>query len=653
MIVLFKILFLLNIKAENLDSNIFNTLTRINNQQLVHIDYGCANGVIFPIQDKVIYTSNENSECAKDLCGPPDPNNSAFIRDLNFSKSIPQSLKEEMKSITPLVNDVINKAVELNIRSLDKLKDTFTNKNLAKLNIQDLDYDQLGEFEENQYGPYLTKKIDMSSSYPNRIRFTLSNLPKSASPVFLKALEDYRNLKEKSENVHLEDKTLSLYSSSELKEIARLQLNDLIKYFEENKSKLESDTRKEIDISILRVQKLIKAGKERSALSNIQSTFFYFYEEVKDFKSNYGSSNCKTKNCDLYLKDFIKTNNPSAAIDSMMGKLNSEDAKKSAVNRCLANIAFSKLKKADDISAMTLFQEAKKAVIDRVLPKFSEHSRMMLKEFLNNQLKIATDIQRKNKVIDDPVDSFKNKASSFLSNGDEDSVNDDLLSPTLLSIKNNMTKIDPFSVLSSPCSDGYQFSATDAFLPHIKLSKSQKEQLKKEDLKDLDQRMFSQNTVFISDFSCNHQKIGKQAIAHEIGHALAHAFKTLKLSSSSSKLYSDARKCMSDAYKMAPKDENSFFKGDKIFTEEDMADQIAFAAFPDERPPFACNLLLPSSDFKTFAALELINPSGTDTHSSSLFRVLNETISKGIDLPKSCQKVIKNNPEIKGFNKCL
>jgi hypothetical protein len=150
----------------------------------------------------------------------------------------------------------------------------------------------------------------------------------------------------------------------------------------------------------------------------------------------------------------------------------------------------------------------------------------------------------------------------------------------------------------------------------------------------------------ISAFSCDHPKIGKHVIAHELGHVFSNLVKEQGASDPSMKSYLDRRKCVNSRI-LIPNYDKLKLKAipeDHYHSEEDMADYLGNKTYKNLRE------LGSSENFGLCSLLHIQNGElgnlkfdyeGGNMHSPIFFRLLNSLTDKGLDLPSDCSSVLE------------
>ncbi len=161
----------------------------------------------------------------------------------------------------------------------------------------------------------------------------------------------------------------------------------------------------------------------------------------------------------------------------------------------------------------------------------------------------------------------------------------------------------------------------------------------------------------ISAFSCNHPKVGKHVVNHELGHVFGELIDKEVSSEKSKETYLKNRECVSSR-SLIPnyqKIKRKYFVNDHFYTEEDMADFISSKMNSNEKE------LGKSDHFKACSYMPIVNNElGTinldfqeyDNHSPSFFRLINTLVDRNIKIPAECKDVLEKKSHIYNPIKC-
>lgn len=323
-------------------------------------------------------------------------------------------------------------------------------------------------------------------------------------------------------------------------------------------------------------------------------------------------------------------------IYELENKINSPDLIESQMNYCRSALMSKSLKLPEDKVLAKIFKSTKKDFISSVVKEmFATDTKRSLKKYLKKNVSVSSQENDLDKSIDEIRSSYS----------------------TLKSVPITLNAVDPQSEMIqiivnkeygnlNPLSDFY-------LCPHMDSVASNDKFISKDWSQQFDpQSILKNDTIFISEYSCSHRTGGKEIISHELGHAISHYMSKNNVDTKDYNTYLKLRECASSQYQ--EKQEASIFhatphKGDSLKTEEDTADLFAFMITKEENELLGCYRLQPNHDFSGYRNLNL--ESHNSGHSTSLFRLLNETFQKGRLLPESCMKAL--NPSKIKFKKCL
>lgn len=644
-------LFLTNISWA-IDPGIIREINDINKQKLVKSPVNCFNQLTTPFETKKSSLNPEYNDCAVALCGMSDKNSSAWLTDANFSKSIPSDVKASVDKLSPTINKMYDLARTKNIKELARLKEMLKGDSLNQIDPSKFSQTFREDLDSLVFKPFIKEVIDLSKPIEERLSLQLT-IPSNANPEFKAAIAEYvEKYKSFSMNDLYSFSSKKIYKDNELYDLAKSSFKITEESVLNNENKFNEQELKLIKSDLAKAKAILNTGPSsifdsQSFFSNLNYTQALISNQHPEIKTPFSPPSCNSSECKKTYLNFIKNKEIDKNLEQLVASLDNPAVREQSINRCKASLISKSLKTSDKDKAKSVFMTAKAAIIKNVLPRFSEHSRKILLDYLNTKLNfnpinpIAT-FSKAN-----PIENFKAQSENYLKDNSID-FQDDLEGSIRkgILINSSITNIDPFSDSASPCASDLSSNAWDSFLP-IKVLKD-----KKMFPKELDS-IGRNDQIFISDFSCTHEHRGKHAIAHEIGHALNSVFAHQKLSSESAKLYKKTRECVTENYTDPQKDVTFFTQpGDSIYSEEDTADLFAFMAFPNEKDLFTCSLLKPTYQTGGYTDLDFVLDDG-DSHSTSFARVLIEAVNKNVSMPISCQRIISQDQPKMSFKKCM
>jgi hypothetical protein len=630
------------------DSGILRQIGDINHQNIVNVNDQCSRSLLTLSESSKKIKGPDYNDCAVGLCGTPEQNESVWLTDANFSKSIPSNIKKSIDTLEPTIEKIFEKAKRRNLTEVERLREIISHLSPDNINPSTFTPGLRDDLDSMVFGTYLQEIHNYTKPIAKRISFDI-NLPSSVSPEYHKAIKEYAEKHKEyiaNQNLNYEDKRK--FKKKEFFEFAQMQFKKMKNFIEENINKLKEN---EMSDSLLVLNEAKKTLDDSTDETFNLDDFFYKIEYIKnkisknhpEIKSEFTRTECNSENCKIAYIEFINSKIAEKNLSNIAASLNDSKNKERGINHCKATLVSKLIQEADNQKSKSLFIEAKNDVIKNVLPHFSDHSRKILLDYLNNKLDSNPVNPRFREP--DPVGDFKEAAEEYLSKDLEEKEEGTIKKNLMENITS--TNINPFgsSFDYTPCS-GSTATSWETFIPVSRLSPGElPPDLENSNGKDV---------IYISDFSCTHDVRGKAAIAHEIGHAISSIFANEKLSPESTKLFNKIRSCANDSY-LDPqkKDTDPLARtGDFLHTDEDVADLISSMTYSNVSDLSSCALMNQSFDCRQYVDLEFI-AKVDDSHTTSFSRAIIEAVNKGIELPVSCQRIITNDQPRMKFKKCI
>jgi hypothetical protein len=646
-------------KSWAIDPGILRTIQEVNQQNLVRSIQTCPEQLFIPYSATLQKNNPDYNDCMIALCGAPSVNPSAWVTDTNFSTNIPTALKSDVNKLDMLIKKVFEKSRKKSIEELDNLENVLSSSNIDQLDPNKFSPSFKDDFDSLIFKSHLEINIDKAKSSDKRVVIKL-NIPEKSTDEFKKALLEYSISYKKYLLEDLSSDTArSIYTNEELYDLAKNKLKSAFAILEKSKGNLNKDQYNFIISEFQKAQDQI--SKESPGEFKPNDFFFTFDSAINIIPTSADikvlqveKPKCNSSECQKAYVGFLKNQNLRESIRKLKTVAQDPQVGNQYINRCKANIIATSMANTDHEKSRGLFERAKKDIISNVLPRFSEHSRKILSNYLTNELvfssKKVIPVKDKNSIINE----FKVNSQNYLKGSVENENNflsfessTESAIRKIILINSNFPDVDSISDQNSPCNVEMATTVWDSFLP-VKMTK----QIFGSD-NQLVKSLPNKDHVFISDFSCTHEHRGKQNVAHEIGHALNHVFAHIPLSGESLAKYKSLRNCVTENY-INPQANQTLISqpGDSIYTEEDAADLFAFITYPTEKNLFACSLVKPSNDVSSYTELSFILNEG-DSHSTAFTRVIMEAINKNIELPVSCHRaILKDTPKLR-FKKCF
>lgn len=368
---------------------------------------------------------------------------------------------------------------------------------------------------------------------------------------------------------------------------------------------------------------LLYEDPDRHELSkNKDRTMFYYSSIIKDAKK-YGidleeplcTGSCK-QIIAKHLKDF-KFFDPISTHNKALEKFDYEDS----IALCKSTMAFNNIQSLNDEQIRKEWPKLIDRLKNNTSLKLSEHSKGLLLQKISEEL----DVEFNAPAAEIKMPDISTGEDSLKSISERTKPSDMLLA----SLDQKTFKKE---VKAPRCRTPSQVGLIS---DHVRYQKE------KDNFK-----------LAVSPFSCEHAHLGKEIMAHELGHAVSFfmAF-TPEMSKESLENFRTLREC-SRAEKKTSKlgTPLKLQEGDKLTTEEDTADLFSFAVSGDPNNFMGCALLYP--DGKEYRMLKM-NKIILDTHSSGIQRLMLELQYKNPGkITEACAEVIKRSKS-KITNKCF
>ena len=589
-------------------------------------------------KSKKLSSEESFNRCAIDLCGPPALNPSAWIMDSNFSKSITPFALKRTEKLVPLIDKMFEISTKRKNELVAEIKKLTAS---PEEKLDKLGPDDRATIFKLFFERFMTTVIDKNAPLFERIQVKIKS-PPDASIEMLVALKHYaEKLKNTMNRNSYYVEFQQVYKESDFLPILRSIIDDL------KKTSNTSDLNE-----ILAIEKQVFVEKKYVPLD-----FHRHFNRLKMLGKNnssitnnvYSDVDCEAPECKMVLVDFLKSPHLKSSLENQEKLLNDPTLKKQLVNQCRAKVIAKSIRMTDAKKVQALFKQAIESVKKNLLPIYSRHSRSLLDDYLNKNLSASHKDFRRARNSDNPFTDFEDSAKQFLSFNASvvKFSNRDLSFDKILEIDLTDDQVNPHAEVE-PCASSIS-NAWDAFYPT-----KTKEQLVSQEEKDYLKNFGANDIVFVSDFSCEHNRHGLSNVVHEIGHAINAVFTNLKLSTESKAKFDKTRACITSIYPKNPMSRTiGSVPGDKLSTEEDMADQMALFVLPKDKVITSCALLKPAIHNNSYQELSFIDESFEDPHSTSFSRVLFEAQSKNIKLPKSCSDLMASEKAPIEFKQCF
>lgn len=579
--------------------------------------------------------------CAVDLCGTSKNNISIYNTDDSYSRFLSTQALLKINTISSTINQVVTKVTQDHLQAFNDMNN-FVKAIPSSYNSLDNDIKQ--NLNSKIFGQYVKISINNSGPVANRVQIE-TQAPFWADQKFKEALDLYA----KNEKINL----LYNISSSD-----KLQLTDseYITLLKNLISKIDNALLKKPDAvdAFMRQafndlkNQTFKVGttkREDILLAHITTSSL-----VKEIEKNgvlvLGGSLCDSKNCETARAAFFNSSEFQKPWNIYEKSLTDPRFISQSEMRCKAALISSEIEESDRVQAIEIYNKALKQIKNNYLIRFSAESKLLLEKYLNESVIASNHSTSKLGPKVDNIANFTESASKYLNDGYLPLREKDIVE-SLFTLVNDPNAIEVETVAAHPCKS-YSSSVWDAFLSLDKV-KSFPETERKDAPYDLENK----DRIFISPVACQHADRGVHIVGHELGHALNSFFIANKLSQSSSKTFNTLRSCANQIHtNEKPLEINQFRQvGDTYYTEEDTADLIANIAMADKKI-YSCTFLKPSLVTDSYLDLDF-GSRPLDSHSNSFSRVILEVINKGLEMPKSCNDLIRAVKPQMSFKKCI
>lgn len=640
----FTILFLsllnLNVaKAQYFDQGVLHVLEDANDNKIINNDFSGDLCGKLSESDIVLNSFNlkrDMQECALSLCGPPSDNKSAYITNKSFLNLVPKDLLNNINKLEPKMKKVLDESSKKVLRNM-----TEAQKNIRK-DISDLRPNEWSskfkvKLSKDIFGPYIDVVINLNKTIDERLKVKV-NIPQDASDDFKNELILYAKKIEANSKYNLSEASdLGLYTDIEQKGLIKEKLDKMKTAFNIDKGVLSDFSKNHLDVNLKFLEEKLKdeSNSKLDLLSRVMTQVEDHAEKMPSYKKQFELAICSDEHkCESLFKEYIQKQKLDEKLSLLESKTKDPTLLRESLISCKAQILADAISHGDEKKAKEIFKKAREKIELNVLSKFSAHSRKILQKELDQILvkssaEAAADF--------DPVQNFNEKLDSLNIENSDSPLNFSQEASLAFALDNSedLENFNPYLTFT-PCSEK-KSNASDSFVrgdvdvPFFKKMLSQ----------------YNRSEINISAFSCSHEKTGESVVAHELGHAISHIFKNMKLSEESAAVYESLGNCVKGNYKIPLSSDLTL----EHRMEEDFADTISAMAYPDNSVMKNCSQLEPSANETNYLNLDFIGFTD-EVHSSALFRILIEATNKNVELPISCQKAFQPMKNKLRLNKC-
>ena len=576
-------------------------------------------------------------QCVLSLCGTPENNPTTYLTNLNFDQFISPRSMETLTELESTVRGRVERGFahyDLFMKSLGE----FIKKNDHSLDISAMDLaDALGDFYEIEVDKEKPpgQQIDFQPSFPPAVEPALKELVE-AIEVYIQSAEDKAN-KSFSDGLHH-----GLYSLDEAQKILDKYWKEAQSIYQNNASKMHEGDRSRF--------RELKEQFENEPFKHVYaiSDFVYELEHTLQWHSVDGYQRpLVPPNCNKKCREKVKQGLTTISLPHYYQQLKKkgEEERKTFANEqvayCQSIFAMNFLQDYELGEIEQLIPDINNSFLERVFPYFSTQSRNSFAHYLTMvEFTIAPDSDW------NKIDVVRDRLRSDINPGERNN------NYSAYRRGDYITKLLPYIVSGK---NPFYEQLCDEYGSMRKQGWGDRFQ---GDIIGVEgTALLLRGKIEVSRFSSTHHRYGRGIISHEVAHALSFNVLLKNLSQDSSAKYKDLRSCVTNPKDRDAKKTVLYHEGDKLKTEEDLADILSYIAEPDPDLLVACNFFAPSINGKSYHpdyfSIKKYDPE--DTHSPSLVRLIREVIykrGKG-ELPLSCKKVMDINKERFIFDKCL
>ncbi len=346
--------------------------------------------------------------------------------------------------------------------------------------------------------------------------------------------------------------------------------------------------------------------QRRENLQNLAWDFFNLRPQEK--QSNY---TCRSPECRAGLSRELSTQ-LVPGLTRFEESNQQPDFVEKNLPQCLSAFIQSAVRAPESEAMIASMPAMRERYINSALSGLSDHSKTTFKKYLEEEVDYSTNLTQNPRTSLDS--SFAEAGRPYPQAGVDIHVRDAFSSPT----KDRMNPLLGLEVCGGP-----QFFESDAFSPNPIIIEGDSEGTR--DLTDYTRK----DRISLSGFNCAHPDLGEGVFLHELGHALSYVMSRDRLSTESRATFVTLRNCIRSAGPDVPGGIQRF-SGDKLTTEEDMADFLAAKVSIPSAHPSSCQLQSENS------LMEMEN--NLNDHAPPTVRLLRDARARG-PLPPACQPI--------------
>lgn len=542
-----------------------------------------------PVPEARNCTTADFDACVKAICG--DMSRYKRRQEADYEALYDASKYGALSTVREKLETVLEQQRQKNLKFVSELK---TQIEAGSFSINTSKWDDF-EWDNEAYKLFsesIEWETDPSKPIESKISYRLKNT-EGKSPEFIEALKAYAREKQAD---HSDIRTLvenNLLSESELRtSITSLQSSLGNRVTPELKARIESGS----DLSNVAFSLVILRDRPLSAYM------------------------CKSPECRANISRHL-TKNLLPSLESFREENANPFFVASQLPRCQAAFMQSAVRLPEFEAVKNNLPALRERYINSALAGLSAHSKGLFKKYLEEGVNYSTG------VFQDPKASLEASLSSSSKPYSDEERDEHLYNLS-------KGKYQDFTLGLDACKGALPLEA-DSFVVNPMVYEGRADGTTK-----VTGDPNGKDHINISEFNCSHPDLGEGVLFHELGHALSYLFHKNEVSPESRESYTKLRVCITQAADDKPGNER--YRGDRLTTEEDMADFLARKIMTSQHPS-SCQLVYPEN--------MTIMTQSEDSHSPSMRRLLLDARAKGTQ-PAVCDPITIQYGHQFGAEKC-
>ncbi len=527
----------------------------------------------------------------------------------------------------------IKESIEVKKAIVNKLE-TFFKPEKDFSSVTELNDSQLSLYEYTFIGQYVeTSLVRDPSTLEKKLMMTPNS--KVESPEHKEVVREYIAFSRPKMT-----STLFMQFSKGLKTPDELLplLKEKIQRYKKEIEKSDSILKPFLEDSLERISHLIDEPKFKNEHLNDVFIRFIVLEGSLEKKENpfYSPLTCPTDKCKEWIRTKLSKLNFKRSLARFKKKLTSSNFMDKTLGQCrpfILNESRLKISLAEQKEVQGKFKNLIEEYDKEIVQKLFQLKKSSFKSWALKNVKLYFSPKNQNLTSIEQIRGITSQDKLFLANFE----NQSLIDKKIYFIN----QLDPQFQLSERlfCSD-FNLSFAGDVVDFLRIYDKKTG------------RITHQNPVInVSLLSVrNFDTYGRESLGHELSHVLSYyLYNYIENDPLLEEKYKKLRSCITSRHQknqLLMKTAHQVYSGDSIFSEEDTADELT--SFMHRKSPHlnTCLLLYNKKDRPV-----LYHQPGSE-HSGVGMRILREAINKDFPLPRSCDNVIENHPDI-SFSSCF